>query len=242
MKHCRSNTRKKSPLQPFVSANHRTPWLDDVTEKHQRKLCADLDEAIRKSGLRDGMTISFHHAFREGDKVINHVVDTLARLGFKDLTLASSSLMTCNAPLIEHIRNGVISRIYTSGMRGKLADAISHGLMKEPVQIHSHGGRVHLLQSGELTIDVAFLGVPSSDEFGNANGTSGKSRCGSLGYAMVDAHYAKKSGAADGKPGAVPEHAGQHRAGPGGLRGAGGGSGRPGENQRGGGARDQQPA
>ncbi|PXW38182.1 citrate lyase subunit alpha/citrate CoA-transferase, partial [Erwinia sp. AG740] len=83
------------------------------------------------------------------------------------------------------------SRIYTSGMRGKLADAISHGLMTEPVQIHSHGGRVHLLQSGELTIDVAFLGVPSSDEFGNANGTSGKSRCGSLGYAMVDAHYAK---------------------------------------------------
>ncbi|WP_038909836.1 citrate lyase subunit alpha, partial [Dickeya dadantii] len=38
----------------------------------------------------------------------------------------------------------------------------------------------------------AFLGVPSSDEFGNANGTSGKSRCGSLGYAMVDAHYARK--------------------------------------------------
>ncbi|ACZ77408.1 citrate lyase, alpha subunit [Dickeya parazeae Ech586] len=182
---------EQRPLHPFVSANHRTPWLDDVTEKHRRKLCADLEEAIRKSGLQDGMTISFHHAFREGDKVINHVVDTLARLGFKDLTLASSSLMTCNAPLIEHIRNGVISRIYTSGMRGKLADAISHGLMKEPVHIHSHGGRVHLLQSGELTIDVAFLGVPSSDEFGNANGTSGKSRCGSLGYAMVDAHYAK---------------------------------------------------
>ncbi|MEI7257010.1 citrate lyase subunit alpha, partial [Dickeya dadantii] len=183
---------EKSYLQPFVNANHRTPWLNDVTEKHQRKLCADLDEAIRKSGLQDGMTISFHHAFREGDKVINHVVDTLARLGFKNLTLASSSLMTCNAPLIEHIRNGVISRIYTSGMRGKLADAISHGLMTEPVQIHSHGGRVHLLQSGELKIDVAFLGVPSSDEFGNANGTSGKSRCGSLGYAMVDAHYARK--------------------------------------------------
>ncbi|WP_219952972.1 citrate lyase subunit alpha [Dickeya zeae] len=182
---------EQRPLQPFVSANHRTPWLDDVTEKHRRKLCADLEDAIRQSGLQDGMTISFHHAFREGDKVINHVVDTLARLGFKDLTLASSSLMTCNAPLIEHIRNGVIRRIYTSGMRGKLADAISHGLMTEPVHIHSHGGRVHLLQSGELTIDVAFLGVPSSDEFGNANGTSGKSRCGSLGYAMVDAHYAK---------------------------------------------------
>jgi citrate lyase alpha subunit len=43
--------------------------------------------------------------------------------------------------------------------------------MAEPVQIHSHGGRVKLLQDGELNIDVAFLGVPCSDEFGNANGT-----------------------------------------------------------------------
>ncbi|MFP1792073.1 citrate lyase subunit alpha [Lonsdalea quercina] len=181
----------KNALQPFVDANHNTPWLNDLTQKHERKLCADLQEAIVKSGLKDGMTISFHHHFREGDKVINKVMDTLAEMGFKDLTLASSSLMSCNAPLVKHIRNGVISKIYTSGMRGKLADAVSHGLMKEPVQIHSHGGRVHLLQSGELKIDVAFLGVPCSDEFGNANGTDGKSRCGSLGYAMVDAEFAR---------------------------------------------------
>jgi len=60
------------------------------------------------------------------------------------------------------------------------------------VQIHAHGGRVKLLQDGELNIDVAFLGVPCSDEFGNANGTQGKSCCGSLGYAMVDAQFAKK--------------------------------------------------
>ena len=124
--------------------------------------------------------------------MINTVVALLARMGFKNLTLASSSLMTCNDALIEHIESGVITRIYTSGMRGRLADAISHGLMDEPVQIHSHGGRVKLLQDGELNIDVAFLGVPCSDEFGNANGTHGKSCCGSLGYAMVDAHFARK--------------------------------------------------
>ena len=50
------------------------------------------------------MTISFHHAFREGDKVIMTVVDTLAKLGFKNLTLASSSLLNCHDPLIEHIQ------------------------------------------------------------------------------------------------------------------------------------------
>lgn len=179
-------------LKPFDTAHSATPWLADVESKHNRKLCATLEDAIANSGLKDGMTISFHHAFREGDRVINNVVAILARLGFKDLTLASSSLMTCNDSLIEHIQNGVITRIYTSGMRGKLADAISHGLMEEPVQIHSHGGRVKLLQDGELNIDVAFLGVPCSDEFGNANGTQGKSACGSMGYAMVDAQFAHK--------------------------------------------------
>jgi citrate lyase subunit alpha/citrate CoA-transferase len=63
--------------------------------------------------------------------------------------------------------------------------------MEKPVQIHSHGGRVHLLQSGELNIDVAFIGVPCTDKFGNATGSKGKSQCGSLGYAMSDAQYAK---------------------------------------------------
>ncbi len=179
-------------LTPFDRAHTTTPWLADTASKHQRKLCQSIEDAVQRSGLRDGMTISFHHAFREGDRTINRVVAILAQMGFKNLTLASSSLMTCNDALIEHIEAGVITRIYTSGMRGKLADAISHGLMAEPVQIHSHGGRVKLLQDGELKIDVAFLGVPCSDEFGNANGTQGKSCCGSLGYAMVDAQFARQ--------------------------------------------------
>lgn len=178
--------------QPFSGAYTLTPWLGDHHEKHQRKICTSLEEAIRRCGLKDGMTISFHHAFREGDKVINHVVSHLAALGFKDLTLASSSLMSCNSPLIEPIRQGVITRIYTSGMRGKLAEAISDGLMDHPVHIHSHGGRVRLIQEGEISIDVAFLAVSACDEFGNASGTGGHSACGSLGYAMTDAHYARQ--------------------------------------------------
>lgn len=104
-------------------------------------------------------------------------------MGFKDLTLASSSLTDCHAPLVEYVRSGVISKIFTSGIRGRLADEISAGIMQNPVEIHSHGGRVHLVQTGELSIDVAFLGTPSADRFGNANAMVGKSRCGSLGYA-----------------------------------------------------------
>ena len=154
------------------------------------KRCDTLEQAVRRSGLQDGMTISFHHAFRGGDLALNQVMETLAAMGFRNLTLASSSLSECHAPLVGHIRNGVVSRIYTSGLRGPLADAISRGLLAEPVQIHSHGGRVNLIESGELAIDVAFLGVPACDEFGNANGYSGEACCGSLGYAKVDADTA----------------------------------------------------
>lgn len=176
----------------FSGANTHTPYLADTRQKYQRKLFDTLDEVLSRCDLRDGMTVSFHHAFREGDKVINYVMARLAEKGLRGLTLASSSLMTCNTPLIEHIKQGVISKIYTSGMRGELADAISHGLMEEPVQIHSHGGRVNLIEKGEINIDVAFLAVSCCDEYGNASGNGGKSRCGSLGYAMVDAKYARK--------------------------------------------------
>ncbi len=177
-----------SAFAPVSKANQQ------AAKPRDHKLCSSLENAIRRSGLQDGMTISFHHAFRGGDLTLNQVVDTLAVMGFKNLTLASSSLSDCHAPLIEHIRHGVIGLIYTSGLRGPLAEAISHGALPglPPVQIHSHGGRVNLIENGELNIDVAFLGVPACDIFGNANGYSGNARCGSLGYAQVDAQFARQ--------------------------------------------------
>jgi citrate lyase subunit alpha/citrate CoA-transferase len=186
-----AGVRLPTGLEGYSGVTAHAPHLANREEKHGRKRVASLEDAIRASGLKNGMTISFHHAFREGDKTINTVVDKLAAMGFRDLTLAPSSLLSCNFPLIEHIRSGVIRRIYTSGMRGKLAEAISNGLMDEPINVHSHGGRVHLIDRGELTLDVAFLGVSTADDFGNANAVTGKSRCGSLGYAMVDAARAK---------------------------------------------------
>src|SRR5574344_199822 len=83
-------------------------------EQSENKIVPSLEEAIRRSGLKDGMTISFHHHFRDGDFVLNMVMDTIDRMGFKNLTLAASSLTTIHEPLIEHIKNGVIHRIETS--------------------------------------------------------------------------------------------------------------------------------
>lgn len=157
---------------------------------HANKMVKSIEEAIIATGLRDGMTISFHHHFRNGDYIINMVMNVIAKLGIKDLRIAPSSLSTCHGPLVDHIKNGIITRIETSGIREPLGTAISQGIMDKPVIIRPHGGRVRAIESGELKIDVAFLGVPACDDYGNANGFSGKSACGSLGYAIVDAKYA----------------------------------------------------
>lgn len=158
---------------------------------NELKLSSSIKEAINKSGLKDGMTISFHHHFRSGDFILNNVINIIAEMGFKDLKLAASSLAAIHNPLIEHIKSGVITEIHTSGLRGELATELSEGLMDKPVIIRSHGGRARAIEAGDIKIDIAFLGVPSSDEYGNANGQSGNTICGALGYAMVDVEYAE---------------------------------------------------
>ncbi|MGM9864509.1 MAG: citrate lyase subunit alpha [Lepagella sp.] len=186
----------KTMQKPVFDGNlDKNPTPKAELQARSPKLVS-LEEAIRRTGLKDGMTISFHHHFRGGDKVVNMVVDKLAEMGFKNLHLAASSLQDVHSPLIEHIRNGVITRISTSGMRGELAKAVSAGIMDEPVVFRSHGGRGSAIANGDLHIDVAFLGASSSDALGNAAGYSrsenAKSICGSLGYALPDAQHADK--------------------------------------------------
>lgn len=154
------------------------------------KLLGSLREAIEKTGLKDGMTISFHHHFREGDFVMNMVLAEIAAMGIKNVSIAPSSIANVHEPLIEHIKNGVVTAVTSSGLRDKVGAAISEGIMENPVVIRSHGGRARAIAAGDIHIDVAFLGAPSSDAYGNVNGTKGKATCGSLGYAMIDAKYA----------------------------------------------------
>ena len=189
---------KEQSFKPFDSTNIETKNESYITHRvENNKIAESLESAIKATGLKDGMTISFHHHFRNGDHTINLVLDTLDKMGFKDLYLASSSLNVCHEPIIEHIKSGLITQIDTSGLRGPLADAISHGIMEKPVIFRSHGGRADAIEKGIISIDVAFLGVPSCDPLGNANGYSRDDErendviCGSLGYAKSDADYAK---------------------------------------------------
>lgn len=157
------------------------------------KLVENIREAIIKSGLKDGMTVSFHHHLRNGDYVLNMVMDQISQLGIKDISICASSLTNANEPLIEHIKSGVVTSLHTSGLRGKIAKEIStNNILKKPVIFRSHGGRARAIEAGEVKIDVAFIAAPACDHMGNMNGSEGKSAFGSIGYPMVDAMYANK--------------------------------------------------
>lgn len=155
------------------------------------KLTSDIKQAVINSGLKDGMTISFHHHLRNGDYVLNMVMDAIAELNIKDLTVNASSLFDIHRPLKKHIENGVVTTLLTDYMSAELGSFISAGNMKNPVQFRTHGGRPCDIDSGKTPVDVAFIAAPASDNMGNCTGKYGKSACGSMGYAMPDAKNAK---------------------------------------------------
>ncbi|MEG2017587.1 MAG: citrate lyase subunit alpha, partial [Clostridium sp.] len=147
-----------------------SPTVRAIMNPEEDKLVSSLREAIEKSGLKDGMTISFHHHFRDGDYVVNMVVETISEMGIKDITICASSLGDAHNPIVKHIENGVITGIQTSGVRGRIGETISHGKLKNPAIIRSHGGRVRAIETGDVHIDVAFIGAPTADAYGNARG------------------------------------------------------------------------
>lgn len=154
------------------------------------KRAASLRAAIERSGLCDGMTISFHHHLRNGDAVIPMVLAELEAMGFKNLTFAPSSIPDAHDCVADYIKSGLIGKLYTSGVRGRLGKLLSSGEVDIPVVIRSHGGRARAIEEGSIKIDVAFLAAPACDCLGNINGISGPSACGSLGYAITDARNA----------------------------------------------------
>ena len=156
------------------------------------KLVKSIREAIELAGLKDGMTVSFHHHLRNGDFVLNMVMEQVAALGIKDINVNASSLFDAHTPLQTHIENHVVTGISADYISSGLGRAISRGIMENPVQFRTHGGRPSDICQGKTPIDVAFIAAPTSDPMGNCSGKYGKSACGSLGYAYADAMYAKK--------------------------------------------------
>ena len=171
----------------------RTSVYSRTVLPKEKKLLRNIKEAIEASGLKDEMTISFHHHLRNGDYVIKMVLEEIDKAGIRGITLAASALFQCHGFIEEYINKGVIKKIHVNYITGTLADRLSEGLLEYPIIMRTHGGRDRALEAGDLMVDVAFIASPTADTYGNLNGVEGKSACGSLGYAFGDARYASCS-------------------------------------------------
>jgi citrate lyase subunit alpha/citrate CoA-transferase len=155
------------------------------------KVVGNLRRALELAGLRDGMTLSTHHHFRNGDFLANMLFDVVHDMGVKGIRWFPSASFPCHAHLIPYLEDGTIERIEGS-MNGPLGRFVSDGGMKGTAVLRSHGGRYQAVQDGEVKIDIAVIGAPSADPFGNANGLNGDTACGLLGFALADSQYADK--------------------------------------------------
>ncbi len=166
------------------------PTKNNQSHKKYRESISVLLNEIQ---LKDGMTLSFHHHLRNGDYVLNLVMEEVAKRNVKDLTIFASSIFPCHAPLVKYIENGTVTQVISAFISGPVADCITQGKMKKVAVMHTHGGRARLVESGDVTIDIAFIASPTIDKMGNITGAFGKSACGSMGYAVTDAQFALTS-------------------------------------------------
>src|SRR4051795_9548639 len=186
------------PVKPFAGAFAnigkvtRTPVQVWSVRPGAAKVLPSIRAAIEACGLKDGATISFHHHLRNGDDVVRAVMAESAALGLRDIKIAASSLFPVHAPLVEHIRSGVVTGIATGYMAGPVAEAVVRGWLATPAVMQTHGGRARAIEAGDVHIDVAFVAAPTADTYGNLNGVQGRSACGTLGYPMTDVKYADR--------------------------------------------------
>ncbi len=191
------NGAKQTPFQgvdKYKPKGHKAaPPIRSCSDypKDGNKVVSSLKKALEEVGLKDGMTISNHHHFRNGDLVMNQVFNIAANMGVKGLRWFPSAAFPCHKPVIDHIKNGTIDWIEGS-LNGPLGDFASKGGMRGTGVLRSHGGRWQSVQDGEVHIDIAIIAAPTADEFGNATGDRGPSACGLLGFGLVDTLYADK--------------------------------------------------
>ncbi len=167
----------------------KIPTCNDFPDGN--KEVSTLKEALINAGIKDGMTISSHHHFRNGDLIAKQVFDIAHDLGIKNLRWYPSASFPCQEELIKYLEDGTINRIEGS-MNGPLGKFTSEGKMKGLSILRSHGGRYQAVQDGEVKIDIAIIAAPTADTFGNANGVNGDAACGLLGFALADSQYAEK--------------------------------------------------
>ena len=174
-----------TPPEPW-----KAPMKAGFIKPGESKMLASIDEAIEKTGLSSGMTVSFHHHLRNGDAVMNMVMDAIAQKGISDIRIFPTALFPVHEHLVSHVKSGVITSIEGS-LNGPLGAQATYGLLPKCAVLRSHGGRIRAIHSGEVKIDVAFLAASSADPYGNCNGIFGPNFFGPVGLARADAMFAE---------------------------------------------------
>lgn len=174
-----------------ASGYHKAPRVKTCAEfpADGNKTVSDIKSALRNVGLRNGMTISTHHHFRNGDFVADAVFQAAEELGVRDLVWFPSAVFPCHQTMLRHLESGLIHHIEGS-LNGPVGAFASAGKMRGLAVLRSHGSRYRSIQDGEINVDIAVIAAPECDSFGNMTGARGQSACGVLGFAVADAQYA----------------------------------------------------
>lgn len=166
-------------LKPFAGAKKHS-YISKVTS---------LTNALKKCGIKDGDTLSFHHQLRNGDYVVNMTLAAARDLGIKNIRMAQTAIFNVHEPVIDFIKEDIVNRMEGS-INGIVGDYVSKNPLPFPVVLRSHGGRWAAVKTGELHPNIAIIAASSSDECGNCTGILGESAFGPISYSQVDAMYA----------------------------------------------------
>ncbi len=152
-----------------------------------------LEALFNDLPLKDGLNISFHHHLRNGDATQNLILSYLRKQQLNDLNLYPSAIFPVHTELLTLLKEGRVKNITTNYINGPVAEFLASNPLPGQLKMQTHGGRARAIIKGETTIDIAFIAAPIVDAQGNAAGYDGPSACGSLGYAIEDSQYAKKT-------------------------------------------------
>jgi len=181
----RSNNISITPKETLIHGMVLKPFGGAKKYGYYSKV-TNLTEALKKSGLKNGDTLSFHHQLRNGDNVVNLTLEAVKNLGIKNIRVAQTAMFDVHNPVIDYIKDGVINRIEGS-LNGVVGDFISKNPLPYPVILRSHGGRWAAIKTGELHLNIAIVAASAADERGNCTGVIGKSAFGPISYSQIDA-------------------------------------------------------
>jgi citrate lyase alpha subunit len=82
---------KYEPKLPYEYSESYEPrtYHENKTSRvnHEVKKVKNMDQLFDMIQLRDGMTISFHHHLRNGDAVMNLIIDEIMKRDLRDMTV-----------------------------------------------------------------------------------------------------------------------------------------------------------